>query len=95
MARAKKRSEVRPEGGLLAGWVPSLQSLDALARLLPTLPTLPASLLPSFTLSEWLPLATRADLAELSDRLVRLERRLAEHERAHVPARTTRQSLSA
>jgi hypothetical protein len=91
MARAKKRSEVRSEG-LLASWIPALPalpSLEGLARLLPT------TLVPSFALSDWLPLATRADMAELSDRLVRLERRLAEHERAHAPARTSRQSLSA
>jgi hypothetical protein len=94
MARPKKRSEVRSER-LLAGWAPSLPSLDVLSRWLPSslVPALPT--FPMIALPDWIPLVTRADLAELSDRLVRLERRLAEHERVHAPARTSRQSLSA
>jgi len=100
MARAKKRSEVRSEGllgrslpwtGSLVGWLPGI---DVLSRLIPT-QLLPTQLLPALGLPDWIALATRSDLAELSDRLVRLERRLAEHERAHAPARPGRQSLSA
>jgi len=91
MARPKKRNEVRSEAGFgLTDWLPSVDSLTRL------LPSLPVPTLPALTLSDWLPFVTRADLAELSDRLIRLERRLAEHERAqNAAARTGRQSLSA
>lgn len=96
MARPKKRNEVRSEaaqgllGSGLTGWLPGV---DTFTRLLPSLP-LPS--LSSLTITDWLPFVTRSDLAELSDRLIRLERRLAEHERAqNAAARTGRQSLSA
>jgi len=95
MARPKKRSEVRSEADAgLIGWIPGV---DTMTRLLPTrlLSSLPLPSLSALTL-DWLPFVTRSDLAELSDRLIRLERRLAEHERAqHAAARTGRQSLSA
>lgn len=93
MARAKKRNEVPTEGGFgLLDWLPGA---GAIARLLPPLPSLPLPSLPSIAVPDW-PFVTRSDLAQLSDRLIRLERRLAEHERAqHAPARASRQSLSA
>lgn len=98
MARAKKRSETQSrarddESAGLAGWLPGIGTLTWLlsALPLPSLPSMPK--LPELPL-----LVTRADMAALSDRLVRLERRLAEHERAHAPGRgerSDRQSLSA
>jgi hypothetical protein len=94
MARAKKRSEPRPEVVSNGSWLGSLSGLIRLRQWLPGLDSL-TGLFPSRALPEWMPLASRAEVAELHDRLVRLERRLAEHERAHAPTRPGQQSLSA
>jgi hypothetical protein len=91
MARAKKRSDASSEGLLSVPW---LGSFSGLGGWLPGLDVV-TRLLPSLALPGWVPVATRSQVAELHDRLIRLERRLAEHERTHAPARGGRQSLSA